>query len=196
MLNGMREDRRQALLEAVTAYAARHGIAGLTLRPLAEAIGTSDRMLVYYFHTREDLVVEVVDRAVDSLFSTLEAADAHTPGELAGRLWEALRHDDVAYAMRLYLEAAGLSVTDPRWRRRMAPAIERYQRALERWIRAAGVRRERAPVVARLISAAMDGLLLQSSIDGASADADAALEFLVSLLEREPPVSDGGVVAD
>ena len=73
----------------------------------------------------------------------------------------------------------------------MAPAIERYQRALERWIRAAGVRWERAPVVARLVSATMDGLLLQSSIDGAHADTDGALEFFVRAAEREAAAAKG-----
>ena len=185
MLIIMREDRREALLAAATDYAAQHGIAGLTLRPLADAIGTSDRMLVYYFGTREDLLVEIVDRAFDSLFSALESTDALEPGEFARRLWTALCRDEVTHAVRLYLEAVGMSMTDERWRKRMGPATERYRRALERWMRAAGVPSGKAPIVARLVSAATDGLLLQAIIDGKRAEANEVFEFLVCMLERD-----------
>ncbi len=185
MLIAMGEDRREKLLRAATAYAAHHGIAGLTLRPLAKAIGTSDRMLVYYFRTREDLVVEIVDRAVDSLFKTLESADATDPGDYFRRLWATVRSDRHRPAVLLYLEAAGLSMTDARWRGRMDTAIERYQTSLERWARAAGVPPERSPTVARLVSAAVDGLLLQSTIDGKRADTDYAFDLLIRALERE-----------
>ena len=44
-----RGPRRAELLAGATAGAFEHGLAGLSLRPLAKALGTSDRMLVYYF---------------------------------------------------------------------------------------------------------------------------------------------------
>jgi hypothetical protein len=37
--------RHDDLLDRVTDYVLEHGLIGLTLRPLAAAIGTSDRML-------------------------------------------------------------------------------------------------------------------------------------------------------
>ena len=41
--------RREELAEAATDYAIEHGLIGLSLRPLAVALGTSDRMLLYHF---------------------------------------------------------------------------------------------------------------------------------------------------
>lgn len=37
-----------------------HGLAGLSLRPLARAAGTSDRMLIYHFGSKEQLVAELL----------------------------------------------------------------------------------------------------------------------------------------
>ena len=61
-------DRRQVLAEAATDYVLEHGLIGLSLRPLAAALGTSDRMLLYHFEDKNDLVATVLrvsnDRSV------------------------------------------------------------------------------------------------------------------------------------
>jgi AcrR family transcriptional regulator len=49
-------DRHDELLEQATDHVLEHGLIGLTLRPLAAAIGTSDRMLIYHFGSRDALV--------------------------------------------------------------------------------------------------------------------------------------------
>src|SRR4051794_29641819 len=41
--------RRDQLLDRVTDHVLEHGLIGLTLRPVAAALGTSDRMLLYHF---------------------------------------------------------------------------------------------------------------------------------------------------
>ena len=55
-------DRRQVLAEAATDYVIEHGLIDLSLRPLAAALGTSDRMLLYHFRDKNDLVA-VLGRA-------------------------------------------------------------------------------------------------------------------------------------
>ena len=64
-------DRRQELLDLATDRVLEDGLIGLTLRPLAAAIGTSDRMLVYHFGSRDALVSEIVtatsQRAVEAV---------------------------------------------------------------------------------------------------------------------------------
>lgn len=52
--------RRQELLEAAAAYLLRHGVAGMSLRPMAAAIGTSARLLIYHFGSRERLLIEAM----------------------------------------------------------------------------------------------------------------------------------------
>jgi AcrR family transcriptional regulator len=53
------ERRGQTLVKAAD-YVLEHGLAGLSLRPLAKALGTSPRMLLYDFETKEQLVHEVL----------------------------------------------------------------------------------------------------------------------------------------
>ena len=52
-----RPEQRAALLDGVVEHVLREGVATLSLRPLAAALGTSDRMLLYYFGTRDKLLV-------------------------------------------------------------------------------------------------------------------------------------------
>ena len=52
--------RRDELAEAATDYAVEHGLIGLSLRPLAGALGTSDRMLLYHFRDKDDLVATIL----------------------------------------------------------------------------------------------------------------------------------------
>lgn len=57
-----REDprRRDELLNAAAAYLLRHGVAGMSLRPMAAAIGTSARLLIYHFGTKDQLLIEAM----------------------------------------------------------------------------------------------------------------------------------------
>ena len=52
--------RKQDLLEAVVAELARGGIGDRSLREIGAAVGTSHRMLIHYFGSREGLLTEVV----------------------------------------------------------------------------------------------------------------------------------------
>ena len=53
---------RQALLDACTDYALEHGLPA-RLGPLAAATGTSSRMLIYHFETRDGLLREILGQA-------------------------------------------------------------------------------------------------------------------------------------
>lgn len=52
---------RENLLPLLAAHVLEHGLAGLSLRPLAKAAGTSDRMLLYHFGTKDRLVAELLE---------------------------------------------------------------------------------------------------------------------------------------
>ena len=51
---------RENLLPLLAAHVLEHGIAGLSLRPLAKAAGTSDRMLLYHFGSKDNLVADLL----------------------------------------------------------------------------------------------------------------------------------------
>jgi AcrR family transcriptional regulator len=52
--------RRGDVLARAADYVLDHGLAGLSLRPLAKALGTSPRMLLYDFESKEQLIHEIL----------------------------------------------------------------------------------------------------------------------------------------
>ena len=68
---------RDQLLERVVAFAAAEGIAGRSLRDIAAGVGTSHRMLLYHFGSREGLLAAIV--------ATIEAQQRDVMADLTGR---------------------------------------------------------------------------------------------------------------
>ena len=103
--------RREELAEAATDYALEHGLIGLSLRPLAEALGTSDRMLLYHFDDKDDLVATILRTAVARSAENLRRLPA--PRDLRSavlELWRAVSSGPQERCQRLYVEAAALGL--------------------------------------------------------------------------------------
>jgi AcrR family transcriptional regulator len=103
--------RRDEVAQAATDYVLEHGLVGLSLRPLAAELGTSDRMLLYHFESKDDLVAAVLritnDRSVAGVRSLPPAAD---PRAAVLALWQALRAPRLQRCQRAYVEAAALGL--------------------------------------------------------------------------------------
>ena len=50
------QNRKDELIESLIAYLLENGLADLSLRPLAAGTGTSARLLIYHFGSKEDLL--------------------------------------------------------------------------------------------------------------------------------------------
>lgn len=61
------------LLVAMAAHVRGTGLAGASLRPLARAAGTSDRMLIYHFGTKERLIGALLAHLSEEMLSALNA---------------------------------------------------------------------------------------------------------------------------
>src|SRR5439155_13396737 len=79
MARPVNPNRRSETLGRAAEYVLDHGLAGLSLRPLAAALGTSPRMLLYDFGSKQRLVVDVLaeirrreERLFDAHVETLE----------------------------------------------------------------------------------------------------------------------------
>lgn len=66
------------LLAAMAAHLRATGLAEASLRPLARAAGTSDRMLIYHFGTKAGLIAALLDRLSQEYLGALDAALAST----------------------------------------------------------------------------------------------------------------------
>lgn len=65
---------RETLLPALAAHVLEHGLGGASLRPLAKAAGTSDRMLIYHFGNKETLIAELLGYIAELYSGALDAA--------------------------------------------------------------------------------------------------------------------------
>ena len=104
-------ERRQVWTREATDYALRHGLIGLSLRPLAASLGTSDRMLLYHFGTKDDLVAAILresnDRAVAGVTGLAPSQDLQAA---VHDLWALVRSPGLEACSRLYVEAAALGL--------------------------------------------------------------------------------------
>ncbi|WP_320775035.1 TetR/AcrR family transcriptional regulator [Streptomyces sp. CRN 30] len=109
--------RRTELLEASYAYALTHGLAGLSLRPLAEAIGSSTRVLMFLFGNKDGLVRALLERArADELALLASLRDTGRPAGLpatAERVWTWLSAPAHRPLLRLWAEAYARSLVEP-----------------------------------------------------------------------------------
>lgn len=93
---------RDRLLAAAIEQAMKGGIADLSLRELAAAIGTSHRMLLYHFGSREGLLVAVA-RAVEEAERARFLSWGMAP-EDARHIWERLSDPVLWPSERLFFE--------------------------------------------------------------------------------------------
>ena len=93
---------RERLLAAAVEQARQGGIADLSLRELAAAIGTSHRMLLYHFGSREGLLVAIARAVEEAERATL--LDWGVTPEDARRFWARISDPAMWPAERLFFE--------------------------------------------------------------------------------------------
>ena len=179
--------QRDAFLDGAVDHVLRHGVATLSLRPLAAALGTSDRMLLYYFGTREALLDAVLDAAGARLQARLEGAlpaRPLPPDALIEHSWRLLAEPGAEGFLRLSVEISGLAARGQEPFRTAAAAV--FTSWLE-WVAARlDVAEAERPAAAAGLLALLDGLLLTRFVAG-EAVAERAAGWLRGAL-----ASDGG----
>jgi AcrR family transcriptional regulator len=104
--------RRQEILERLTDHVLAHGLQGASLRPLAAAAGTSDRMLLHYFADKDELLRETLTLVTKRLIDVLDAARGEPLpfDQLVPQLVLMLDHARIRPYMRLWLELVAFAV--------------------------------------------------------------------------------------
>lgn len=107
------------LLRAMAAHVRGAGLSGASLRPLARAAGTSDRMLIYHFGTKAALMAELLDYLAQEMLSAMNAAlpakRAVTEAACAAEVVALLNTPTFRPYLRVWLDilsAAGRGETD------------------------------------------------------------------------------------
>ena len=65
--------KKAQIIEQITGYLITNGMTDIGLRKLAEVAGTSDRMLIYYFETKESLISQVLQAIAAGFTAQLDA---------------------------------------------------------------------------------------------------------------------------
>lgn len=110
----LRNDKRTELLNQVVDHLATHGIADMSLSPMAAQLGTSKRMLIYYFNSRDNLIAEAIAASrpdVADLFSGVH--DAGSLRTAALTLWEAITRGRQQRPIRILFQVLSLAPTQP-----------------------------------------------------------------------------------
>lgn len=179
---------RERLLGAAVDHVAAHGIGEVSLRQLATALGTSHRMLVYHFGSKEGLLVEVI-RAVEArqreALADL-AADADLPvAEQARRMWRRLADPALWPHERLFFEVYGQALQGrPHTAALLDGIVDSWLEPLTALNIAQGLTPERARASARLGIAVTRGLLLDLLATGDRPGTDAAMELFIEMYQR------------
>ena len=175
---------RARLLEAAVDHFGRHGIGDTSLRGIAEAVGTSHRMLIYHFGSREGLLAEVT-RTVEARQRALMAATYDTdlpPLEAAAKYWDETVEATLRYGP-LFFELAAHAMQGK------AHAVSLRDELIAAWLpqvtelcRAIGIPADQAESHARLALGAARGLLLDLLVSGERAEVARSADLLNRLL--------------
>src|SRR5246127_1775107 len=96
-------ERRRQLLEALVEEFAAGGVGDRSLRDIAAAVGTSHRMLLHHFGSREDLLVAIVEQVERRQMGLLPELPT-TPAESFAAMWADLRRPELRQLERLFFE--------------------------------------------------------------------------------------------
>jgi len=183
--NGNRESaRRDQIVAAATDFVLEHGLIGLSLRPLAAALGTSDRMLLYHFTSKDDLVAAVLRESNDRSIAQIHALAARgSVREEVLALWSAMNEPDLDRCQRVYVEAAALGLLGQEpYASVVREANAAWARALADRLSEAGALRTRVDRAVMLMDAAFMGFQLDLPVESRPA-VEAAVRDLAEAVE-------------
>jgi AcrR family transcriptional regulator len=159
--------RRAAVLAKAADYVLERGLGGLSLRPLAKALGTSPRMLLYDFGTKERLIHEVLGEIRRREASLLEA-QVHTLDDVWRWIAAPEREPFLRLFFEVYVDALGRAEAEPLVRDWLAYLQTSWHPPVDE-------------ATATLMVAVVRGLLLDRLATGDHARTDAALERFTRL---------------
>jgi AcrR family transcriptional regulator len=153
---------RAQLLERAVNHVLTHGLSDLSLRPLAEAIGSSARMLIHHFGSKEALLNEILT-VIEQQYVALLAAHS-TDSDIVKSLelfWKTLTSGEVDHVERLAFEVWGRALVQPEgFESFLSSLVEPWTAQLETSLKSYGLPKAKRETLAALIVSTFYGLLL------------------------------------
>lgn len=170
------------LLGRVTTYILEQGLQDLSLRPLAKALGTSARMLIYHFGSKEQLIIEAVINAQHKQQVLLQnrMVSSKSTTRTLQNFWDWLSSDEVApYARLLYDLEVQVMNGNERYRDFAKEVIGNWEAFIQTSIKNCSSEQ------ARFIVGVMNGLLMDRLVTGEKEKIDKAFSVFLRTLGKE-----------
>jgi AcrR family transcriptional regulator len=181
-----RSSARDELLRQVIDWVAANGIGEISLRTLAEGIGTSHRMLLFHFGSKDELMAEVVRAVEADQRAAVEAIAAQTDRDQMDMLrtnWHALLDPGLRNNIRLFYEVYADALRGKPYTKQFLDEV------MDAWLPTVTaafepVSGEHAATDARLVLALVRGLLLDLVTTEDTAGVDAAMQRFADLFTK------------
>lgn len=184
-------ERPAELLEKILEYIVDHGLTGLSLRPLAKAIGSSPRVLLYYFGSKESLIAQVFAH----LRGRQQAAIAHLneqtyvhPTDACRAGWAMMSSPQFLPVYTLFFETYAYALRNRKQHEQfLRHAIEDWLRFIETPALAAGAPTKQARRYATIVLAGFRGFVMDLCATGDRERVDAAVSEWLETLQFHLP---------
>jgi AcrR family transcriptional regulator len=110
------KQRPAELLDAIVGYLVKNGVANLSLRPLAKAVASSPRVLLYYFGSKEELVVRALARLRErqrGTFSGMREVRYEQPADACRAMWKQMNSPQSEPLFKFFFETYALALRNP-----------------------------------------------------------------------------------
>jgi AcrR family transcriptional regulator len=180
-------EARERLLQAAIDYVVAHGITDLSLRRLAAELGTSHRMLIHHFGSREGLwvaIVREVERRQLTLMPELVPDPSLSFADAMRVWWRHISDPSLWPNERLFFEVYGQALQGrPGTTALLDGIVDSWLGPITEIGMAMGLSRDVAEASGRLGIAVTRGLLLDLLATGDREGVDAALEQWIAVNE-------------
>lgn len=181
------ETAKRALVERAVDYVCENGLADLSLRPLAEAIGTSPSLLLYHFGSKDGLLMAVLKAGRVRQHAMMQSVETTglSDRQAARRLWHAWSSETWQPLTRLFFEVFALALQAPqKFPGFLDDAVSDWLRALEPGKQTTASRAETT-----LLIATFRGLLLDLLATGDRARVNRAAQMFFQTLRDNEEVT-------
>lgn len=188
MSRTVNKERPAELEDAILQYLMEHGISGLSLRPLARAVGSSPRVLLYYFGSKEKMVGKVIAairRRQRASFSKITGA---TYFEACQNVWKQMRAPASEPFFRLYFEVYGMALREPRrYKQFLHATVHDWLDLIGEELVVEGLEPADARIYASAILAGLRGFMLDFCVTHDRRRIDRAVDLWFSALSSSLP---------
>ncbi|MGH9742021.1 MAG: TetR/AcrR family transcriptional regulator [Candidatus Acidiferrum sp.] len=182
--------RSAELLDRVVDYLTERGMAELSLRPLAKAVGSSPRVLLYYFGSKEELVIKALARMRERqrvTYGRMKSLSFETSGEACRAIWQHMSSPENVRVFGMSLEIFAMALRQPeRFAEYLRATIEDWLGFLSVPLEKKGYSEGEARAHATVVLAGFRGFLMDYCASRDRARLDRAVELWLHALDAIP----------